>query len=253
MDILELTVVDHPTRVQQGGSGPPLLFLHGEANTSEWAAVHDELAADFTVYAPVHPGFGGDDLPEWLYDIHDLTFHNAALIEALGLERPLVVGVSLGGWMALDLAVHRPDLTGALLAVGALGLRPEDPMPDLFMKQAPEALGYLAEGLDGSSVDPLTGDIDAATDLWVELAAQARIMWERPYDIRLRRRLANVACPATVLWGASDRLLPPEHGHRLADLIGCELEVVPESGHMVTIDAPAAVAAAAIRLQQARD
>ena len=69
--------------------------------------VHDELAGHFTVYAPVHPGFAGDPIPDWLYDVHDLSFHNAALIGELGLERPLVVGVSLGGWMALDLACHR--------------------------------------------------------------------------------------------------------------------------------------------------
>lgn len=253
MDQIELTIVDHPTRVQRGGNGPSLLFLHGEANTSPWTTIHDELTTHFTVYAPIHPGFGGEELPKWLNDVSDLSFHNAALIRQLELDRPLVVGVSLGGWLALDLAAHRPDLVGGLLAVGALGLRPSEPMPDLFIKQAPEALGYLAESLDGAEVDPLTGDIDAATELWIELAAQARLMWERPYDPRLARRITQIDCPTAVMWGAADRLLPPEHGRRLAELLDCDLEVVPDSGHMVTLDAPAAVVAAATRLQQRRE
>ncbi len=253
MRLIDALVIDHRSRVQVGGDGPDLLFLHGEGNTSEWAEIHDVLAEHFTVYAPVHPGFGGEEIPAWVDDVTDITFHTAGLLSVLELDRPLVAGVSLGGWMALDLAAHRPDLVGGLLAIGALGLRPNEPMPDIFIKQAPEAVGYLAESIDGSVVDPLTGDIDAATDLWVDLAAQARLMWKRPYDKRLERQLHNVDAPATVLWGAADRLLPPEHGRRLAELIGAEFEVISEAGHMVTIDAPAAVARAAVTLHARRE
>ncbi|MFT5530679.1 MAG: pimeloyl-ACP methyl ester carboxylesterase [Candidatus Poriferisodalaceae bacterium] len=252
MHVTQHTVLGHPTRVQVGGDGPALVFLHGQALTWEWTTIHDELATQFTVYAPIHPGFGGEDIPKWLDDVHDMTFHNAALINELGLDQPLVAGVSLGGWLALDLAVHRPDLVGAVLAVGALGLRPQSPMPDLFIKHAPEALGYLANTFDTAPYDALTGDVDAATDLWVEQATQARLMWERPYDPRLARRLELVACPSTVLWGGGDRLLPPEHGRRLAELMGADFDVAPESGHMVTADAPGAVVAAASRLHQRR-
>lgn len=248
MEVRVLDIIDQPTRVQVGGQGPPLLWLHGEANTWRWGPAHEALAQEFTVHAPVHPGFGGERLPDWLYDASDLTFHNAVLIETLGLDQPLVAGVSIGGWLALDLAARRPDLVGSLLAVGALGLRPSEPMPDLFIMQAPEALGYLAESFDTGAVDPLTGDVDAATELWVELAAQARLMWKRPYDHRLERHLSQVRCPSMVVWGANDRLLPVEHGRRLAELLGAPLDVVGQSGHMVTVDAPQAVAAAAARL-----
>jgi pimeloyl-ACP methyl ester carboxylesterase len=240
----ELLVHDHRVTVRRGGSGPPLLFLHAEANTSGWGAVHDLMARRHDVVAPVHPGFGGDPLPAWLHDISDLAFHYADLIGALGLDRPLVAGASLGGWIALELAVHRPDLVGGLVLVGALGLRPAAPMPDLFLKPGPEALGYLAHTIDGDGVDPLTGDVDAVTALWVEQATQARLMWERPYDRRLERRAHHVACPVAVVWGADDRLLPVDHGRRLAGLLGARFEVVPGSGHLVTLDEPEAVAAA---------
>ncbi len=160
-----------------------------------------------------------------------------------------MVGASLGGWIGLDLAIHRPDLLSGLVLVGALGLRPTQPMPDLFLKAAPEAFGYLARTIDAAGVDPLTGDVDLVTAVWVEQATQARLMWERPYDRRLERRAHFAAAvPTAVVWGADDRLLPVEHGRRLADLLGAELDVVPDAGHLVTLDNPAAVAAAARRL-----
>jgi pimeloyl-ACP methyl ester carboxylesterase len=244
----KLLVFDHEVVMRQAGAGRPLLFLHAEADTSGWSTVHDGLAAEFAVHAPVHPGFGGDPLPDWLEDTSDLAFHYADLVTTLDLGRPLVVGAGIGGWIALDLAVHRPDLVGGLLLVGALGLRPSEPMPDLFLMAAPLALGYLAEAIDAGEVDAMTGDVDAATALWVEQATQARLMWERPYDRRLTRRAHHFAGPSSVVWGAGDRLLPVEHGRRLADLLSAELEVVADSGHLVTIDQPGAVVVAARRL-----
>lgn len=243
-----VTVHDHPTTVRTGGDGPTALVLHAEGNTSGWAELHDHLAEHFTVVAPVHPGFGGEDLPPWVDDVSDLVFHYVDLLDALSLDEPLVIGLGLGGWIALDLAIHRSDLLGGLLLVGALGLRPHEPMPDVFLAPATEALGYLAAGIDTSTVDPLTGDLDAATALWVEQAAQARLMWERPYDRRLERRLHHVSCPVTVQWGAADRLLPVEHGRRLAELLDAHLDVVDGAGHLVSIDDPEAVASAAIAL-----
>jgi pimeloyl-ACP methyl ester carboxylesterase len=245
-----VTVQAHTTTVHSGGSGPPLLYLHGEAHTSDWTAIHDQLAEHFSVTAPVHPGFGGEEVPGWLDDVTDLSFYYVDLLAALGLDRPLVVGASLGGWMGLDLAIHRSDLLSGLALVGALGLRPLEPMPDLFLKPAHEAFAYLAEKMDVDGVDPMTGDVDLVTAVWVEQATQARLMWERPYDRRLERRAHHVHCPTTVVWGAADRLLPVEHGRRLAELLGAELEVVPGAGHLVTIDDPPAVVSAVLALAE---
>lgn len=244
-DQRSLLVHDHEVILRSAGAGSDLLFLHAEATTSGWGRVHDLLAEHFTVWAPVHPGFGGDPLPDWLEDMSDLSFHYVDLIEALGLDKPIVVGASLGGWIALDLAIHRADLVGGLVLVGSLGLRPETPMPDLFIMAAPEALSYLAESIDAEVVDPMTGDVDAATALWVEQATQARLMWVRPYDPRLPRRAHHVTCDVAVVWGSEDRLLGVDHGRRLADLFGIEAQVVDGSGHLVTLDRPDAVVAAA--------
>ncbi|MDH4143651.1 MAG: alpha/beta hydrolase [Acidimicrobiia bacterium] len=248
-DLRTITVNGEDSPSATGGEGPDLLWLHGEGNTSGWREVHDRLAERFTVHAPTLPGFGGTPLPEWLDDMDDLALWTADACVALGLEHPVVVGESLGGWLALTSAIWRPALPVALVLVGPLGLRPAEPAPDLFIKAAPEALGYLSERIDAAAVDPMTGDIDAATALWVEQATQARLMWERPYDRRLERRLHHVSCPRCVVWGAVDRLLPVEHGARLAAALGAAPPtVVAGAGHLVSIDDPVAVADATTAL-----
>lgn len=242
-EVREVEVNGSAMTVQQGGSGPPLLFIHGEGGTSAWRDVHDALAESFTVCAPVLPGFGGSEVPAWVKGTADHVFHLLDLFKLLDIDQPVVVGESIGGWVATDLAVHRPDLVRGLVLIGALGMQPTQPMPDLFILEGSEVLEYLAISLDGSTLDPITGDTDAAVALWMDQAGQARIMWERPYDPSLTRRLHHIACPCTVLWGSVDRILPPEHGRVLAELIpGATIQIAEGAGHLVSIDAPNLVA-----------
>jgi pimeloyl-ACP methyl ester carboxylesterase len=240
-----IDVRGHATTVRRGGHGPPLLWLHGEGVSSDWRDVHDRLAERFTVWAPVLPGFGGGELPAWLDGPDDVALHLVDLCAAVGLDRVVVAGESLGGWIAATLAIWRPSLVGGLALVGTLGLRSAEPMPDLFIRSGPEAMRYLAASVDGAAVDPLTGDVELATALWVEQAAQARLMWERPYDPTLPRRAHHVTCPVRVVWGAADRLLAPSHATAVAELFGAPpATIVPGAGHLVSVDAPEAVASA---------
>jgi pimeloyl-ACP methyl ester carboxylesterase len=227
------------------GDGPPLLWLHGAGGSDSWSPAQEALARSFTVWAPAHPGFAGTPLPDWVRDVHDLAFHYVDLLAAAALDRPTVVGVSLGGWIATDLAVHRPDLVDSLVLVDALGLRPEVPMPDLFIMEPAEVMGVLFNGAPpmppagADAVDP----VDMIVRMYEEQAASARIMWKRSYDPRLERRLHHLTMPTLVIWGGEDRLLPPEHGIRLAALIpGARLEVLPGVGHVVPLEAPDAFA-----------
>jgi pimeloyl-ACP methyl ester carboxylesterase len=228
-----------------GGAGPPLLWLHGAGGSDTWSPAQDALAERFTVWAPAHPGFAGTPLPDWVRDVHDLAFHYVDFLAATGLDRPTVVGVSLGGWIATDLTVHRPDLVGQLVLVDALGLRPARPMPDLFIMDPAEAMDVLFNG-PPPMPRPATGGgdpMDMIVRMYEEQAAAARIMWKRPYDPRLERRLHHVTMPTLVIWGGEDRLLPPEHGRRLAALIpGARVEILDGVGHVVPLEAPGAFA-----------
>jgi pimeloyl-ACP methyl ester carboxylesterase len=239
-----------PTPVQVGGpaGAPTVLWVHGEGITCGWRALHDRLAERFRVVAPVLPGFGGTELPAWLDGVDDVALFLAELCEVLGHTDVLLAGESLGGWVAATLAIWRPALVRRLALVAPLGIRPAEPMPDLFIKAGPEALHYLSATMAAESVDPMTGDIDLATELWVEQAAQARLMWERPYDRKLVQRAHHISAPVTVLWGAADRLLAPSHAATVAGVFGAGTPVIlGGAGHLVSVDAPEALAAALAR------
>jgi pimeloyl-ACP methyl ester carboxylesterase len=225
--------------------GTSLLWLHGAGGSDTWSPAQDALAASFTVWAPAHPGFAGTPLPAWVKDVHDLAFDYVDLLDAAGIEQPTVVGVSLGGWIATDLAVHRPDLVRRLVLVDALGLRPATPMPDLFIMEPAEAMAVLfRNGPPGpppgaAGADPL----DMIVRMYEEQAASARLMWKRPYDPQLEWRLHHATMPTLVIWGGDDALLPPEHGRRLAALLpDARLEVLDGVGHVVPLEAPEAFA-----------
>lgn len=240
-----LDVRGTPVPCLVGGDGPPLLWLHGAGGSDTWSPAQEALADSFAVWAPAHPGFAGTELPTWVKDVHDLAFHYVDLLDVAGIEQPTVVGVSLGGWIATDLAVHRPDLVSRLVLVDALGLRPATPMPDLFIMEPAEAMAVLFRNgpppppAGAADVDP----IDMIVRMYEEQAASARLMWKRPYDPQLERRLHHLTMPTLVIWGGDDRLLPPEHGRRLAGLLpDARFEVLDGVGHVVPLEAPDAFA-----------
>ncbi len=241
-------VFDYQVPVQIGGDGPPLLLLHGAGGAGAWLEFHERLATAFTVYAPAHPGFAGTPLPGWVRGVDDLAFHYVDLIRALGLAQPAVVGHSLGGWIATELAVTRPDLLGPLVLLSALGVRPEQPMPDLFIMEPAEAMSLLfADPSKAMALMPGEFGIDAIVRMYEEQGAVARLMWKRPYSQKLRRRLHHIASPTLVLWGDGDQLLPPSHGERLAaEIAGARFQQIAGAGHAVQIDAPAETAEAII-------
>lgn len=229
-----------------GGRGPALLLLHGAGGAGRWMEFHERLSACFTVYAPVHPGFAGTPLPSWVKEAEDLALHYVDLIRTLRLDKPLVVGISLGGWIATELAVFRSDLMSGLVLAGALGVRPESPIPDLFIMDPMEAAAYLfADPAKAMALMPQGLAVDAMVRMWEEQAAIARLTWKRPYNPQLRRRLHHICVPTLVLWGAQDRLVGTDHGRMLArEIDGARFELIEGSGHMLSLERPEELAEA---------
>src|SRR5205807_2994714 len=131
------------------------------------------------------------------------------------------VGVSLGGYIATELAVIRPSLPAGLVLVDALGLRPEHQLPDVFILEPFEAMSLLVHDTSKlAALLPAGGlDVDFIVRQYEDQAAAARLLWQRAYDPKLDRRLHHLTCPTLVMWGARDQLLPPSHGGRLAPLL----------------------------------
>jgi pimeloyl-ACP methyl ester carboxylesterase len=227
--------------LREAGSGPPLLFLDGPLGAT-WSSAHDRLAERFRVLAPDAPGTGGSESCDWLAGADDLAFLYLDLLDALGLERVRLVGVSVGGWVAAEMAVFGAARVERLVLTDAAGLRVAGgPVADPFAVP-PAGLGRLLFH------DPaLVGEWESRPETpeslersYRERAALARLAWSPFFhDPKLARRLHRVTASTLVLWGAEDRLIPAAHGEAYAELIpGARLELVPECGHLPHVERP---------------
>src|SRR4051794_6352552 len=119
-----VTIAGAAIRLFRGGldGGTPVVFLHGAGGHTGWMAFLDELAGRFAVFAPEHPGFGQSDDPPWLDEIADLAYFHLDLLKTLSLDRVHLIGTSLGGWVAAEMAVRSTARLASLTLVGAVGI-----------------------------------------------------------------------------------------------------------------------------------
>ena|SRR2546425_378902 len=127
-----LTVRDRHIRLMRAGIGQPLLYLH-DTLSDTWTPVHDALAEHYEVIFPIHPGCAGSGDLDDIEGMDDLVFHYLDVCAMLGLQHPVLLGPSLGGWLAAEWAVRYPEMLRAIMLVDAFGLRvPEAPATDLL-------------------------------------------------------------------------------------------------------------------------
>ncbi|HWT91360.1 MAG TPA: alpha/beta hydrolase [Solirubrobacteraceae bacterium] len=241
------------TAYRRKGAGEPLLFLHGAGLTRQWLPLYDALARTFDVIVPEHPGFGDTELPDWLETFDDLVLHYDALLRTLGIERPHVVGHSLGGWTAAELAVFYPERFASLTLISAMGLRvPEAPAADPFRWSEAKAGEMLLNGVGEQYAEFLQQDEEPLEQMLHEYGEGitfARLTWNPRYDVRLDRRLGRLQTPTLVLHPADDNYIPVAHSERYAELIpGARLEVLDgqdgePASHVITIQQPERIAA----------
>lgn len=227
------------------GQGRPLLYLHGIDGMRSSQPFVDRLASGADVIAPDHPGFGKSEMPPWLESIHDMTYFYLRYLDEQALEPVDIVGHSLGAWLALEMAVRSPASIRSLTLLSAAGIHlPGVPRGDLFMR-APDVV------LRGMVVDAtLAEDLvrRTAADQEVELRnryAIARVGWHPPmYNPHLAKWLHRVACPAQIVWGEDDAMLPLAYAQEFKRLIpGATLHVIPSCGHLPHVEQPAKTAA----------
>ena len=112
-------------QLRRGGSGEPLLVLHGELGVPDWLEAHELLAQHYSVCVPSLPGFGTSSFPDWLMSVRDLSAWVNWFVRECGLPTPLnVVGFSMGGWIAAELATNNNALFSKMVLVGAAGMKP---------------------------------------------------------------------------------------------------------------------------------
>lgn len=227
------------TQLMTLGEGPPLVYLHSAGGETDAVPFHYKLAEKYTVYAPAHPGFALSEGLNDILDIHDLAWHYVDLFATLELENVPVIGYSLGAWLAVELAILRPQLISRLGMIAAAGLHVEGaPMGELFIddfNKLRELIFFDPESPAALTTTPREPD-DAQMLLWLRAReATARVGWN-PYlhDPKLPRHLHRVTQPTTIVWGRHDKLIPLAHGeYYAAHMPNATLQILEECGHGV--------------------
>jgi len=233
---VELTVEDR-------GEGRPYLVLHGGAGPQSVSGFAQLLAekGDGRVVTPTHPGFGGTPRPDALDGVAKLATLYRGLLDELGLEDVTVVGNSVGGWIAAELALLGSPRISRMVLLDAVGIEVEGhPVADVSGLPLPEIQALSFHDPAPFRVDPATVPeaqkatmaANAAT-LTVYAGSQAMA------DPTLVARLSGITVPTLVLWGESDRIVEPIYGQVYAAAIpGARFEILPGTGHVPQIETP---------------
>lgn len=239
-------------RTRKLGQGPRLVFLHGAGGAGEMfpggepAPFLAELAQRFEVHVPEHPGYGMQERPEWVDNIHDLAYFYLDYLQVAGLRDVHLVGQSLGGWIALELAVRNTSALRSLTLIGASGVHVKGvPKGDIFlwsrdefaqrMFRNPEARqAFLARAIPPEQQKAFLRNRETT----------ALLAWQpRLYDPHLPKWLHRIGVPTHVIWAEHDEVLPTAYGEELARLIpNARLTVIPDAGHLLYADRPQALA-----------
>jgi pimeloyl-ACP methyl ester carboxylesterase len=237
-----ITVNGCRTHLRRSGRGEPMLYLHGAAGAAAIAPFMETLAADHDLIVPEHPGFGLSDEPPWLENIHDLAYFYLDLLDQLALPSVHLVGSSLGGWLAMEMAVRQPGRFRSLVLVGAAGIRvPDAQTGDIFLWSAEQAARNiyfdqaLAEKMLAMPTTPEQQDI-----LLKNRHTMALLAWQpRLHDPFLHKWLHRLDMPVKLMWGAQDKVIPPAFGHALKALIPrAELQLFDQCGHLPQVEWP---------------
>jgi pimeloyl-ACP methyl ester carboxylesterase len=228
--------------VLSGGDGEPLLFLHGAGGGDKWLPFMDELSKSYRVIAPEHPGFGLSDDPEWLEDISDWVVFYMDFLDQLGYDKVHLVGVSMGGWLAAEIAVLFRERLYSLTLVDSAGLYvPGVKTADIFMwnreTQAHNTF-YDKELGEQQANYQLTAE---EMDIWVKnRETTAKIAWNpRWFNPKLEKRLYRINVATLIVWGDHDSIFPIEYAHAYQKRIPhAKLEVITECGHLPNVEKP---------------
>ena len=253
------TVETHhiPVRYFEGGAGPDLVFLHGAGGLTAEDPFLNALAAKYHVYAPLVPGYGDSEECAEIRDMLDFTQHTWDVVAALGLKDPILVGHSMGGMIAAEMAASQPNDLSRLGLICPAGMWNDDhPIADMFSLLPYEMPGYLFHDVEAGAAI-LTAGRNTSDPGFLQaylvtnarqLGMAGRLLFPIP-ERGLSQRMYRIKAKTVVIWGDSDKLIPPFYAHGFKKgIAGAELVSIPEAGHMVTLEKTVAVVEAISRL-----
>jgi len=234
--------------LMRGGAGSPLLVLHGASGAGAWLPFMAALAERHDVIVPEHPGYGSSDTPDWLDSIHDLAYFYLDFLHELDLDHVHLVGISIGGWIAAEVAVRDTSRLASLTLVDAAGIHlPGVPQIDTFLRSDEQRIRDFfhdqarADEMIAHILRPELEDVAMKNRL-----ATARLAWQpRGHDPHLAKWLHRIDVPTLLIWGAEDRLFPKDYAFAYQKLIpGSQVVLVSECGHVPHLEQPKAFVSA---------
>ncbi len=242
-----ITVAGTNVQVFHGGRGEPLLVLHGAGGNPGWLRFHEALAEHFHVYAPSHPGFGASDRPDWMERVHDLAYFYRWFVEDLKLSPLPVVGFSMGGWLAAEMAAMSPYHLRRMVLVGAVGMKPTSgEITDIFLITPDEVREHLFfDSTQAPEYEQLYGG--EPTPEQQQMASwdreMAALLTWKPYmyNPKMPNLMAQVKLPTLLVWGKQDAIVPLNCGELYqAAIPAAQLTVIDQCGHAPQVEKPQA-------------
>ncbi|HEU4701487.1 MAG TPA: alpha/beta fold hydrolase [Conexibacter sp.] len=249
-----------PANVVELGAGPPLLFVHGlSGRWQNWLENMPHFARTHRVIAVDLPGFGASPMPREGISIPGYAGFLEGICDALSIDAAAVVGNSMGGHIASELAIRSPQRVERLMLVSAAGISAE-----LVQRNAVIAGGRVVAALMTQSAArherlarrpglrriALSFVVRHADRLSAPLAHELMSGAGKPGFLpaleavvthRISERLPQIACPTFVLWGEDDHVIPVRDARRFSELIpDVRVEVWPDTGHVAMLERPAA-------------
>ena len=230
------------THLRRGGKGKPLLYLHGASGAPVILPFMEKLAERFDVLVPEHPGYGQSDEPEWLENIHDVAYFYLDLLKQLDLKDVLLVGTSMGGWMAMEIAVRDTSRLSQVVLVSPAGIAaPNVKVADIFLMAPEEVVRAIYH--DASIAEKLLAvpPTPEAIDLGLKNRhTTARLAWEpRFHDPHLPKWLHRIDVPVKVVWGDKDRIIPVGFVDEYRKLLPrAQFHIMQNAGHLPQVEKP---------------
>jgi len=234
------TIAGCKIRLLRGGKGAPLLYLHGARGGGVWLPFMEKLSQRFEVFAPEHPSYGASDTPAWLDNVGDLAYFYLDFIEKFGLKNLTLVGSSLGGWTAAEIAVRDCSSLEALVLSCPAGIHVKGVSKgDIFLWSVETMVRNMFHDqkfADQMLAPALTEDQEMT--LAKNKLATAKLGWQpRLYNPHLYKWLHRISVPTLLLWGDDDKVVPPPYGPAYQKLIpGSKLRVFENCGHVPHVE-----------------
>ena len=252
-----ITLAGIELELHEGGEGPPLLFLHGASGFTPDPPYVGLLAQRRRLIAPSHPGFGASGLPLWLDTVDDIAHLYLELMDRRGLGRVDVVGTSLGGWLAAEIATKVPERIGRLVLVGPVGVKlgPADKLdiPDIFAMAQDKVMRLVFHDVEKGKLDTANMTDEQLTVIARNRETTALLTWEPwMHNPKLRHRLHRIASPTLFIRGASDGLVSTDYVDGYAKLIrNAQVTSIAAAGHAPQLEQPEEFARALIAFLEA--